>query len=174
MGLRQVTPGDGPVTAPPVTTRHHPSRGSLGVTKASLGVTTRHPRHHPSPPVTGRHRAVTGRHLRQTQKPPLSEYTPLSFLFLCDASRSGNRPFLFGSRSQAKERAAAEHGAFGQGFEADKAFLPGAWLPSWLRCKATCCVILLLMRADATCLASGSRRVKVFLFHLLLVAKKLA
>ena len=45
-GLRQVTPGDGPVTAPPVTTRHHPSPPA----------TTRH---HPPPPATTRHRGVT-------------------------------------------------------------------------------------------------------------------
>jgi hypothetical protein len=53
-----------------VTTRHHPSRGSLGVTTASLGVksgvTTRHHPSPPLPPVTTpsppRHHPVTTRH----------------------------------------------------------------------------------------------------------------
>ena len=47
---------------PPATTRYHPSRGSLGVTKASLGVTSRH---HPPRAATGPSPGVTGRHLRQ-------------------------------------------------------------------------------------------------------------
>jgi hypothetical protein len=41
---------------PPATTRYHPSRGSLGVTKASLGVTSRH---HPPRAATGPSPGVT-------------------------------------------------------------------------------------------------------------------
>ena len=52
---------------PPATTRYHPSRGSLGVTKASLGVTSRpHPPRAATGPSPGRHRASLAANPRQS------------------------------------------------------------------------------------------------------------